>query len=123
MDRKTKILIIEDDSVLVKAYLAALTHRGYNVIHATDGSEGIQKTIREYPDVVLLDLRLPKKNGFEVLETIKKRKESKELPIIVLSNDDLPLHFERALKLGASNYLLKAHLSIEELNQEIQKYA
>ena len=81
-----KILMIEDDKFLRKIYRDKLTRAGFDFIEATNGEEGLNKVISESPDLVLLDLILPRKNGFDVLIEMKRNKNTKNIPVIILSN-------------------------------------
>ncbi len=118
--QKAKILIIDDSKFLSTIYSQQFIEFGYDVILAADGEEGIQKAKNENPSLILLDGVLPKKSGFEVLEEIKKGQDTKNIPVVVLSNleDDM----EKWKQLGAVDYLIKADLSIEELTDKIKKY-
>src|SRR3989338_3951474 len=84
--QNVKVLIVEDDVMLNKIYQTKLGIVGYKVFAAHDGEEGIKKMEEAVPNIVLLDLMLPKKNGFEVLETVKQNIKLNHIPIIILSN-------------------------------------
>src|SRR3989338_6523346 len=102
-----KILIIEDEPVHLNVMKAKLEYEGYEVIVATDGETGYQKIIEEKPDLVLLDIILPKLDGFGIMERL--RTKGKPAPtIIVVSNSGQPVEIDKALKLGAKDYLVKA---------------
>ena len=109
MSNLTKILIIEDDSFLLQMYVAKLEMEGFSVISATDGEKGLRLVKKEKPDIVLLDLLLPKMDGFHVLEELKKDPEVKDIPVLVLTNLGQKDDVERCFNLGAVDYLIKAH--------------
>ena len=115
-----KILFIEDEEALQRAMGEALQKKGYEVIKALDGETGISIAQKRSPDLILLDLILPKKNGFEVLETLKKDRSTKSAPIIVLTNLEGSGDIERALALGATTYLVKANYNLEDVLVKIE---
>lgn len=115
-----KILFIEDEEALQKALGNALESKGYSALRALDGEAGLRAAKNEMPDLVLLDLVLPKKNGFEVLEELKKDASTKNIPVIVLTNLEGSAEVERALALGATTYLVKANYKLDELMSKIE---
>lgn len=117
MERK-KILIIEDEKSLLAAIKSKLTIKGYDVISAEDGKRGEELIKKEKPDLVLLDILLPKKDGFEVLEDLKK--EGIELPIIIISNSGQPVEVDRALALGVADYLIKADFRPGDVLEKVE---
>jgi len=100
----SKVLIVDDDSALRRLLRAALTARGYDVVEATDGQEGLLAMEKEDPDLVLLDIAMPKMTGWEVLEALRERPELEKIPIVVISalGDEV-----RARGLGALAVLVK----------------
>ena len=116
-----KILFIEDEPTLQKTVGEVLGQEGFEVLEALDGESGIAMAKRERPDLVLLDLILPKKNGFEVLAELKKDPETANIKIIVLTNLEGSEEVERALELGATNYLVKANYELEEIVTKIKE--
>ncbi|QQG42776.1 MAG: response regulator [Candidatus Giovannonibacteria bacterium] len=115
-----KILFIEDEESLQKAMGDMLESKGYSALRAVDGESGLAAARREAPDLILLDLILPKKNGFEVLEELKKDPSTKSIPVIVLTNLEGSAEVERALSLGATTYLVKANYKLDELLAKIE---
>lgn len=103
----TKILVVEDQALYQRIYQAVLEKEGWEVIDAFDGEEGLRLARQHKPNVILLDLMMPKMNGIEFLRAFKA-KERPETKIIVLSNIDTPEHMEGATALGATKYLIKA---------------
>lgn len=107
----TRILIVEDDSLLLRMYQKKLEKDGYEVITAVDGEAGVQSASENKPDMILLDILLPKKSGFEVLEELKSDNETKDIPVVILSNlGNSEADIERGLELGAVAYLIKSQV-------------
>ena len=116
-----KILFIEDESALQKTFGDILKQEGYQMLSALDGVAGLKMAKSENPDLILLDLVLPKMHGFEVLQSLKQDAETKDIPIIVLTNLEGMGDVEKALELGATTYLVKASYSLEEVVKKIKK--
>jgi DNA-binding response OmpR family regulator len=117
-----KILLIEDDKFLRELMARKLLTLNYDVSVAVDGEEGLQKIKGEKPDLVLLDLILPGINGFEVLEKAKSDPNTVAIPVIILSNLGQGDDIERGLKLGAKDFLVKAHFTPQEIVNKLQSY-
>lgn len=117
----TKILIIEDDIVLQKALNEYLSAEGFEVSAAGDGELGVQMALEERPSLILLDLVLPKKDGYEVLKDIRGDEDSKHIPIVLLTNLGSISDVEKALELGATTYLVKADYKLEEITAKIKE--
>jgi len=115
-----KILIIEDDKFLRELISRKLSDEGFDVIEAIDGEEGIKKIKAENPDLILLDLILPGIDGFEVLSKTKENLNSASIPVIILSNLGQKEEVEKGLKLGAADYLIKAHFTPGEIIEKIK---
>ena len=120
MDKK-RILIIEDDSSLRKTLQEFLGADGFDAVGAEDGEEGSKMAKEGNPDLILLDVILPKKDGYEVLKELKENQETKNIPIIFLTNLESPADVERAVKLGATTYLTKADYKLEEVAEKIRE--
>jgi len=116
-----KILIIEDESALQKTLGEVLSQQGYQVLPALNGEVGLKLAQSEKPDLILLDLILPKIHGFDVLKKIKDNPETKEIPVIILTNLESMEDVKRAMELGATTYLVKANYSLEELTIKINQ--
>jgi DNA-binding response OmpR family regulator len=116
---KKKILVVEDERPLLMAIKSKLENEGYDVEVAEDGAVGEKKIEQWEPDLVLLDILLPKKDGFEILEGLEKKKI--KLPIIIISNSGQPVEIERALKLGVKDYLIKADFSPSEVLKKVKE--
>ena len=116
-----KILFIEDESALQKSLGDMLRKQGYTVESALDGEIGLRLAQTTKPDIILLDLILPKKSGFEVFEELKKNKGTVNIPVVVLTNLEKMEDVEKALELGAKTYLVKANYNLEEVVSKIKQ--
>jgi len=115
------ILIVEDDKFLRELIGQKLIKEGYKTTEAIDGEDGMKKIKEEKPDLVLLDLILPGIDGFEVLSRIKDDPAFSKIPVIILSNLGQKDDVEKGLKLGAVDYLIKAHFTPGEIIDKIKK--
>lgn len=116
-----KILFIEDEAALQKAVGGALTEAGYEVIAATNGDDGVRLAAGALPDLILLDLMLPQKNGFEVLADLKKDPTTARIPVIIMSNLEGTGDVDRALSLGATTFLVKMNYKLDEVVEKIKQ--
>ena len=116
-----KVLIIEDDKSLARLIESALTVEGFEPLLATDSDEGLDKAITQKPDLILLDILLPSKSGFDCLRELKKKSKSSAGPVIILSNLGQDEEVRLGLALGAVDYLVKADFSIDEVIRKIKK--
>jgi len=115
------VLVIEDDGVLRKAYGAKFQLEGMQMVEADNGPEGVELAKRTKPDVILLDMLLGgAMNGIEVIELLKKDEATKDIPVMVLTNSSTPVTAERVLHLGAASYHVKAHVSMQDIIDEIK---
>ncbi|MBT4384383.1 response regulator [Candidatus Peregrinibacteria bacterium] len=117
-----KILIAEDDKFLGQIYEVKLTKEGYEIIRAVNGEEAVAKALSEKPSLILLDLVMPKKDGFAVLTEIKANPETQNIPVIIMSNLGQESDKKKGLELGAVDYLVKANLSIEDMMLKIKTH-
>ena len=117
--KKKKILVVEDEKPLLMAIKSKLEIEGYEVLIAEDGERAMELTREEKPDLLLLDILLPKKDGFEVLEDMKKEKI--EMPVVIISNSGQPVEVERARKLGVRDFLIKADFSPAEVLDKVRQ--
>ena len=115
------ILFIEDESALQKTFGEVLKQEGYEMISALDGEIGLRLAEAKKPDLILLDLILPKIHGFDVLKKLKQAEGAKHIPVIVLTNLEGMRDVDMALELGATTYLVKAQYSLEEVVEKIKK--
>jgi len=116
-----KILFIEDESALQKTLSDYLKKEGYEVVSALDGESGLRLAQTQKPDLILLDLILPKMDGFEVLRKLMENPETKEIPVIILTNLERMEDIGRALELGAKTYLVKANYTLKEVAEKVKK--
>jgi len=114
------ILVIEDDKFLRELITQKLIKEDFEVSEAVDGEEGIKKIKEEKPDLILLDLILPGIDGFEVLSQMKKESTLASIPVIILSNLGQKDDVEKGLKMGAIDYLIKAHFTPGEIIDKIK---
>ncbi len=119
--RKKKVLIIEDDKFLIKLYGDTLRRNNFEVVDAATGGEGFHKALKEKPDLIILDLVLPRKSGFEVLSEIKTNSEIKDTPVIILSNLGQDSDIKRGKDLGAVSYLVKSDFSVNKLPEIVKE--
>lgn len=122
MDKPPKrILLAEDDRFLRKAAEVTLRRHGFTVLTASDGEAALQIARAETPDLVLLDLIMPRLQGFEVLRTLKQDPATEAIPVIVLSNLGQPSDVQQAMEEGAAAYFVKADLSLQALVQRVEE--
>lgn len=119
---KQKIVLIEDDETLAEVLYSELTEAGFEVSPAFDGVEGLKQVQEKKPDLVLLDLILPEKHGFEVLEEIKKSPETAKIPVIILSLLGEDEDIKKGLKLGADDYIVKSSHAIAEIVEKVKNF-
>ena len=119
--KKIKILLIEDDPFLLSMYATKFELEGFEIIFAEDGEKALKVASKEKPDIILLDVLLPKMDGFEVLKELKKNEETKAVPVILLTNLSQRDDVEKGLALGAVDYLIKAHFMPTEVVEKIKK--
>lgn len=116
-----KILLIEDEQLMIELLEKRLIREGYEVAVARDGVEGLKKMKEVKPDLVLLDIIMPKMGGFEVMETMSEDEELKKIPIIVISNSGQPVELDRAKRLGAKDWLIKTEFDPQEVIDKVIK--
>lgn len=116
-----KIIFIEDEEALQKSLTKVLEIEGFNVISAYDGQSGIETVEKEMPDLILLDLILPKIDGFEVLKRIKTTPATKEIPVIILTNLEQIQSVDKLIEYGPLNYLVKANYNLDEIVEKIKE--
>ena len=116
-----RILLAEDDRILRKAGEVSLKKKGYEVISAVDGEDALAKARDHKPDLVLLDVMMPKMNGFEVLTALKGEPAVRDIPVIMLTNLEQPADIQRAAHAGAHSYLVKSNMNLGELDTKIKE--
>ena len=121
MPEKKLILLVEDDEFLAELYATKLSLENFEVSLAVDGEKGLKKIRARKPDLILLDIILPKMDGFELLKIIKADKNLKNIPVILLTNLSQKDEVKKGLDLGADDYLIKAHFMPSEVINKIER--
>lgn len=116
-----KVLIIEDDNFLQGLEASKLKTDGYEVITASTGEEGLQKINEEGVNLILLDLILPKFDGFEILKKVKESEKLRKIPVIVFSNLSEDKDIDRAREMGVTDFMVKSNFTLDELVEHINK--
>ena len=115
------IVLVEDDDFISEMYATKFQVEGYDLSVAHDGEEGL-RVIRELiPALVLLDIILPKKDGFEILEELKQDTSTKSIPVLLLTNLGQKKNIKQGLKLGAADYIIKAHYTPKEVVEKAKE--
>ena len=117
-----KIALIEDDNVLSKVVAEELSDSGFSVVKAADGEAGINLIRNEKPDLVLLDILMPKKNGYQVLEEIKQSPLTRHIPVIILTMLSVDDDIKKGLKLGTSDYIVKSQHAVSEIVEKVNNF-
>jgi DNA-binding response OmpR family regulator len=115
------ILLIEDDTFLANIYKTKFEMEGFKVTHADNGETGYEGAGKFSPDIILLDILLPKMDGFAVLKKLKEDDAVKDIPVILLTNLGQKDDVEKGLELGAVDYLIKAHFKPSETVSKVKK--
>jgi len=115
-----RILLAEDDRILRKAGEVSLKKKGYDVVSAVDGEDALAKALDHTPDLILLDVMMPKMNGFDVLFALKRDPAVKHIPVIMLTNLEQPSDIKRAADGGAHSYLVKSNMNLDDLAAKIK---
>lgn len=118
---KKRILIVEDDSFLLTMYATKFELEDFTVFMAEDGEKGLKLAEKELPDVILLDILIPKMNGFEVLKALKENESTKKIKVILLTNLSQRGEVDQGLQYGAEDYLIKAHYMPSEVVEKVKK--
>lgn len=119
---KQKIVLVEDDETLSEVLYSELTEAGFDVTPAFDGNEGLKQVKEKKPNLVLLDIILPEKTGFEVLEELKKSPDTAKIPVIILSLLGEDEDIKKGLKLGADDYIVKSSHAIAEIVEKVKNF-
>jgi len=116
-----RILLVEDDRFLRRAGEISLRQRGFVVTTAIDGEEALRKVRAEPPDLILLDLLMPKMTGIEVLKALRAEEATREIRVLILSNSSREQDVEEIKSLGVSGYFVKADLSLQALGDMVAR--
>jgi len=120
-EKKVHILLVEDDVFLSGIYQKKFEMEGFKISTADNGLKGYEETKKKKPDIVLLDILLPKMDGFAVLEKLKQTPETKDIPVILLTNLGQKDDVQKGLEQGAVDYLIKAHFKPSEVVDKVKK--
>ncbi len=120
--KSQKIVLVEDDEILSKILHAELTDVGFEVSQAFDGEAGLELVRSNRPGLVLLDIILPKKQGFEVLEELKKSPDTERIPIIILTLLGEDEDIKKGIRLGADDYLVKSSHAVAEIVEKVKNF-
>ena len=121
-EHKKKILIIEDDEHISRVYEMRFLKDGYNTVLVANGEQAVEKVTSEKPNLIILDLMVPRKDGFAILEEIKKNPSTASIPVLVLSNLGGKDDQKRAIGLGANDYMVKVENSMQEVIERAKKF-
>ena len=117
-----KIILVEDDPAISEMYQLKFKEAGFNIIVAHDGESGLELSRQELPDVILLDVMMPKMDGFAVLTELKKDPKTQAIPVLLLTNLGQKADREKGEQLGAVDYVVKASLTPGQVVDKIKKY-
>ena len=117
-----KILLVEDDPTLLEMYTIKAKEDGLNFLKAKDGLDGLELAKKELPDVILLDIMMPKMDGFAVLTELKKDEKTKNIPVLMLTNLGHKADEEKGKKLGAVGYVVKASMTPTQVIDKAKSY-
>ncbi len=117
--KSATILVVDDDPYLRRACEISLRQHGYAVLVAADGEEALQKARENLPDLILLDLLMPKMPGMEVLQALKAGHDTSQIPVIILSNSSTGPQLEKAKELGALDFIVKSNISLKDLSVRV----
>lgn len=116
----TKIMIVEDDPTLRDIYTTRFSAEGYEVVSASDGEAALTTAVKEQPDLILLDIMMPKISGFDVLDILRATPETKDTKIIVMSALSQTSDIEKGKSLGANAYLVKSQVTLSEVVEKVK---
>ena len=119
--KSMKVLFIEDEHELQAILKKSFEEEGYAFLQAYDGERGLQTALEGKPNIILLDLVLPKKDGFSVLKNLKENPNTKDIPVMILTNLEQEKDIEKSLSLGALTYLIKINYTPQEIVQKVSK--
>lgn len=115
-----KIMIVEDDPTLRDIYTTRFSAEGYEVVSASDGEAALTVAVKERPDLILLDIMMPKISGFDVLDILRATPETKDTKIIVMSALSQAADIEKGKSLGANAYLVKSQVTLSEVVEKVR---
>lgn len=116
-----KVLLIDDDSAILQLYGVELKGKGHTVLTASNGEEGLTAAVKESPNVILLDIMMPKMDGIALLSKLKEEATLKSIPVIMLTNFGQENMVQQAFTLGATDYLLKYKVTPSEMAEKVNQ--
>src|SRR3989344_9657081 len=119
-NRKIKVLVVEDEPFLLELYEQKLEMSGYDIVKASNGEEGFSLASLEKPDLILLDILMPKVDGYGTLKRLKAEKATKDIPVIIFSNLSQKEEIEKGLKLGANDYIIKTSVTPSQMEEKVR---
>ncbi|HYL70528.1 MAG TPA: response regulator [Candidatus Dormibacteraeota bacterium] len=122
-EEEVRVLIVEDDPATSEMYRLRLSADGYDVLTAADGEEGLRRAVADQPDLIYLDVRLPKLDGFEVLQRLRAEPTTSAIPVVILTNDSDAQVRERGLSLGALEFLVKSDTTPAALADAVGRHS
>lgn len=116
------VLLVDDDPLIIRMYQRKLAADGYHVLIASNGEEALAQVVKTKPRLILLDVMMPKMNGVETLKALKGQPNTKDIPVVILTNlGDNPQDVENAKKLGALDYLVKSNIDLKTLSAKVRE--
>jgi DNA-binding response OmpR family regulator len=120
-DKKEKILLVEDDPMVVRMYKRKFGNEGFDLVVAFNGEEGLAALEKERPNLVLLDVMMPKMSGLDMLKAVKSEEKYKKLPVVMLTNlGDRSEDVEKCKELGAEDYWVKANMKLDDIVSKVR---
>lgn len=119
-DKKPKVLLVEDDKMIIDMYTLKFTQEGYDVLQAENGKDGLEMAKKQNPNIVLLDIILPQMDGFTVLKSLKADANTKDIPVVLLTNLGQDGDVKKGLELGAVDYLIKANFTPSQVVDKVK---
>jgi two-component system phosphate regulon response regulator PhoB len=120
MSKRPRILLVEDDLALATAYKVRMEAEGLDIRHCPNGEEALQEALDYHPDLIVLDIMMPKISGFDVLDILRNTKETRHTKIIILTALSQPSDRQRAKDLGADEFLVKSQAVIADVMKRIR---
>lgn len=119
---KKKIIVVEDDPFLYKVFSVKLVSAGFEAVSVKDGLHVVDIVKKELPNLILLDVMLPHKSGFDILVELKQDEATKDIPVFIMSNLGQEAEMKRGLELGAKEYLVKTNIKLDDMVEKINNY-
>jgi len=123
MEKKPRIIIVEDDTLLSKMYATKFTAEGFDVVLALDGEAAVQQIAKQpFPDFMIMDMMMPKLSGIQVLERMRATPQFAKTPVLILSNLSDPVQIQKVKQLGVVDYLVKANYTPSQIAEFVKTY-